>query len=162
MVEFFIDNIFVKFGGGHFFRHVIGIPLGTNCGHLLTDLFLYSDESDFLNNIIRSGHRKFARSFNLCFQYFDELIVFNNKKFWEYVKDIYPSQFNIEKPNQSNTLASYLDLTFTIEKKRKGDFLPSYMTNLMTLISTLSIFHSCQVIYHLAFLMVLTSHGSLT
>ena len=30
MVEFLIDNIFVKFGG-HLFRQVIGIPVGTNC-----------------------------------------------------------------------------------------------------------------------------------
>ena len=30
MVEFLIDNIFVKFGGC-LFRQVIGIPMGTNC-----------------------------------------------------------------------------------------------------------------------------------
>ena len=48
-------------------------------------------------------------------------------------KDIYPSQLNVEKTNQSNNLASYLDLTFTVEKM--GKFLPSYMTNVMTLIN---------------------------
>ena len=32
---------------------------------------------------------------------------------------IYPSQFNLEKANQSDNLASYLDLTFTIEKDGK-------------------------------------------
>ena len=41
--------------------------------------------------------------------------MFNNK-FWEYVKDIYPSQLNVEKTNQSDNLASHLDLTFTTEK----------------------------------------------
>ena len=46
-------------------------------------------------------------------------IVFSNKKFWEYVKDIYPSQLNVEKTNQSGNLARYLDLTFTIEKDGK-------------------------------------------
>ena len=66
MVEFLIDNIFVKFGG-HLFRQVIGIPMGTNSAPLLTDFFLYSYENDFLVNMIRSGHRKLARSFNLCF-----------------------------------------------------------------------------------------------
>ena len=45
--------------------------------------------------------------------------MFNNKKFWEYVKDIYLSQINVESTNQSDNLASYLDLTFTIEKDRK-------------------------------------------
>ena len=91
MVEFLIDNIFVKFGGC-LFRQVIGIPMGTNCVPLLADLFLYSYESEFLDNMIRGGHRKLARSFNLCYRYIDDLIVFNNKKFGHYVKKIYPSQ----------------------------------------------------------------------
>ena len=69
--------------------------------------------------MIRSGRRKLARSLNLCFRYIDDLIVFNNRKFWEYVKDICPSQLNVEKTNQSDNLASYLDLTFTIEKDGK-------------------------------------------
>ena len=45
--------------------------------------------------------------------------MFNNKKFWEYVKGIYRSQLNVEKTNQSGNLASYLDLTFTIENYGK-------------------------------------------
>ena len=45
--------------------------------------------------------------------------MFNNKIFWEYVKGIYPSNLNVEKTNQSDNLASYLDLTFTIEKDGK-------------------------------------------
>ena len=82
----------------------------------LADFFLYSYESEFLDNMIRSGHRKLDRSFDLCFRYIDDLIVFDNKKFWEYVKDIFPFQLNVEKTNQSDNLASYFDLTFTIEK----------------------------------------------
>ena len=66
MVEFLIDNIFVKFGGC-LFRQVIGIPMGTNYAPLLADLFLYSYESEFLDNMIRGGHRKLARSFNVCY-----------------------------------------------------------------------------------------------
>ena len=64
MIEFLIDNIFVQFGG-RLFRQVIGIPMGTNCAPLLADLFLYSYENKFLDNMIRSGHRRLARSFNL-------------------------------------------------------------------------------------------------
>ena len=82
MIEFLIVNIFVQFGG-RLFRQVIGIPMGTNCAPLLADLFLYSYENEFLDNMIRSGHRRLARSFNLCYRYIDDLIVFNNKKFLE-------------------------------------------------------------------------------
>ena len=73
-------NIFVKFGGC-LFGQVIGIPMETNCAPMLADLFLYSYERKLLDNMIRGGHRKLARSFNLCYRYTDDLIVFNNKKF---------------------------------------------------------------------------------
>ena len=99
MIEFLIDNIFVQFGGC-LFHQVIGIPMGTNCAPLLADLFLYSYENEFLDNMIRSGHRRLARSFNLCYRYIDDLIVFNNKKFLDYLKEIYPSQLTVEKANQ--------------------------------------------------------------
>ena len=89
MVEFLIDNIFVKFGG-FLFRQVIGIPMGMNCVPLPADLFLYSYEGELLDNMIRGGHRKLARSFNLCYQYIDDLIVFNNKKFGDFAKRFTP------------------------------------------------------------------------
>ena len=151
MVEFLIDNIFVKFGGC-LFRQVIGIPMGTNCAPLLADLFLYSYESEFLQNMIRGGHRKLARSFSLCYRYIDDLIVFNNKKFGDYVKEIYPSQLTVEKANTSDDLANCLDLTFIVGAVI--DFTPSSMTNVMILISTLSIFHSFRAISHPALDMV--------
>ena len=118
MIEFLIDNIFVRFGG-RLFRQVIGIPVGTNCAPLLADLFLYSYENEFLDNMIRSGHRRLARSFNLCYRYIDDLIVFNNKTFLDYLKEIYPSQLTVEKANKSDHLADYLDLTFIIDSGGK-------------------------------------------
>ena len=75
MIEFLIDDIFVQFGG-RLLRQVIGIPVGTNCAPYLADLFLYSYENEFLDNMIKSGHRRLARSFNLCYKYIDDLICF--------------------------------------------------------------------------------------
>ena len=86
MIEFLINNIFVQFVG-HLFHQVIGIPMGTNCAPLRADLFLYSFENEFLDNMIRSGHRRLDRSFNLCYRYIDDLIAFNNKKFLDYLKE---------------------------------------------------------------------------
>ena len=40
--------------------------------HLLADLFSYSYEDEFLDNMIRSGHKRLARSFNLCHRYIDD------------------------------------------------------------------------------------------
>ena len=101
------------------FRQVIGIPVKTNCAPLLPELFFYSYENGFLDNMIRSDHRRLARSFNLCHKYTDDLIVFNIKKFSGYFKEIYPSQLTVEKANKSDHLADFLDLTFIIESGGK-------------------------------------------
>ena len=85
MIEFLIDNIFVQFGG-RLFRQMIGITMGTNCAPLLADLFFYSYENEFLDNMIRSGHKRLARSFNLCYRYIDDLIVFNTRSFLDYLR----------------------------------------------------------------------------
>ena len=121
MIEFLIDNIFVQFGG-RLFLLVIGIPMGTNCAPLLADLFLlflYSYEYEFLDSMIKSDHRRLARSFNLCYRYIDDLIVFNNKKILDYLFIIYPSELTVEKANKSDHLADYLDLTFIIDSGGK-------------------------------------------
>ena len=52
MMEFSIDNnILVRFAGCLYLR-VIGIPVVTNCAPLFADLFLYSYENEFLDNMI--------------------------------------------------------------------------------------------------------------
>ena len=51
MIEFLVDNIYVRFGG-QLFRQMVGIPMGTNCAPLLADLFLYSYENEFLDTLI--------------------------------------------------------------------------------------------------------------
>ena len=146
MSEFLIDNIHVQFGGC-LFRQIIGIPVGTNCAPLLADLFLYSYENEFLDNIIRSSHRRLARSFNLYCRYTDDLIVFNNnKKFPDYLKEIYPSQLTVEKTNTSDHLADYLDLTFIIDSAGK---LLTRLYDKLDDFDFLSIFHSFSATYHL-------------
>ena len=118
MIEFLIDNIFVQFGGC-LYRQVIGILTGTNCPPLIADLFLYSNENDFLDSMITSGHRRLARSFDLCYRCTDDLTAFNNKKLLDYLKEIYPSQLTVGKANKSDHLANYLDLTFIIDSGGK-------------------------------------------
>ena len=69
--------------------------------------------------MIRSGHRRLAGSFNLCYRYTDDLIVFINKNFLDYLKEIYLSQLTVEKANKSDHLASHLDLTFIMDSGGK-------------------------------------------
>ena len=108
-----MDNIYVRFGG-QLFRQMVGIPVGTNCAPLLADLFLYSYiyENEFSDKLIKEGRRKLARKFNLSYRYIDDLISFNNKRFKEFISDIYPKKLTISETTESTSVASYLDLLF--------------------------------------------------
>ena len=130
MIEFLVDNIYVRFGG-QLFRQMVGIPMRTNCAPLLADLFLYSYENEFLDKLVKEGKRKLARRFNLSYRYIDDLISLNNNRFKEFISDIYPKELTISETTESTSVASYLDLTYV-----------------MHLASTLLTFPSCQAIFH--------------
>ena len=63
MLAFLVDNIFVVFGG-KVFQQIVGIPMGTKCAPLLTDIFLCS-----------TGKKKIASQFNFTYRYIDGRIV---------------------------------------------------------------------------------------
>ena len=115
MIEFLVDTINVRFGG-QLFRQMIGIRMGTNSAQFLQDLFLYSYESEFLDKLVKEGKRKLARKFNLSYRYIDGLISFNNKRFKEFISDIYPKELTISETTESTSVASYLDLLFIRDK----------------------------------------------
>ena len=69
----------------------------------------------FPNNMIKYGHMRLARSCNLCYRYIHDLIVLNNKKFLDYLKEIYhPSSLLRKLTNQIT-----LHLTFVIDSGGK-------------------------------------------
>ena len=57
MLNFLIDNIYLEFGG-IIFQQVIGIPMGTYVAPFLADFFLYSYESEFIQQPQRSGAKQ--------------------------------------------------------------------------------------------------------
>ena len=115
MIEFLVDNIYVRLGG-QLFRKMVGIPMGTNCAPLLADLFLYSYENEFLDKLIKEDKRKLARKFSLSYRYIDDLISFNNKRFKEFISDIYPKELTISGTTESTSIASDLNLLFIQDK----------------------------------------------
>ena len=115
MLDFLIDNIYVEFGG-QIFQQVIGIPMGTNCAPLLADLFLYTYEAEFIQNLIKSGLKNTAKNFNFTFRYIDDVITLNNPRFEEYIDFIYPEELEIKDTTESKQQASYLDLLLMIDQ----------------------------------------------
>ena len=103
MIEFLVDNIYVRFDG-QLFRQMVGIPMGTNCAPLLADLFLYSYENE--SKLIKEGKRKLARKFNLSYSYIDDFISFNNKRFKDFISDIYPKELTVFETTEPTSIAS--------------------------------------------------------
>ena len=103
MTEFLVDNIYVRFGGHSY-------------GNKLRDLFLYSYENQFLDKLIKEGKRKLARKFNLSNRYINDLISSNNKRFKEFISDIYPKGLTISETTEYTSVVSCLDLLFTRDK----------------------------------------------
>ena len=115
MLTFLIDNIFVEYGG-QVFQQSIGIPMGTNCAPLLADLFLYTYEAEFIQDLVNSKKKNLAQSFNLTFRYIDDVLSLSNSKFEDFLHLIYPSELEIKNTTDSKTSASYLDLYLNIEQ----------------------------------------------
>jgi hypothetical protein len=68
----------------------VGIPMGTNCTPILADLFLYSYESEFLEELVKDEKIHEARAFNFTYRYIDDVLSINNSRFAEFLPLIYP------------------------------------------------------------------------
>ena len=119
LVNYLIDNIYVKFGT-RLFRQTVGIPMGTDCAPLLADLFLHYYEFEFMQLAMKRDIH-LARKFNSTFRYIDDLQSQNNPFFGNYISEIYPKELELKET--SNDLSklenanmqrpvSYLDLLF--------------------------------------------------
>ena len=79
---------------------------------LLADLCLHAYENEFSDKLIKEGKRRLARRFNLSYRYTDDIISFYNKRFDDFVSDIYPKELTIYETTESTSVAAYLDLLF--------------------------------------------------
>lgn len=123
MVEYLIKNIFVQCGS-RTFRQTVGIPMGTDCGPLLANLYLFTCEFQYLRKLWISDEksrekikedRKIALLFTHSFRYIDDLIMFNGGEIMKNVcKIIYP-HLDLEKMNPHNHLADFLDLKLSVK-----------------------------------------------
>ena len=89
---------------------------GSKLCPILADLFLYSYENEFLDKLIKEGKLKLARKFNLSYRYIDDLISFNNKRFKEFISDIYSKELTISETTESTSIASCLDVLLIRDK----------------------------------------------
>jgi hypothetical protein len=114
MLVFLVDNNYVVFGD-QVFQQSVGIPMGTYCAPLLTDLFLYSSEAEFVQKLLRDNNKQLAMSCNHTFRYIGDVLSINNHNFLNYIHLIYPDELEINDTTESDKSPSYLDILLNID-----------------------------------------------
>ena len=103
-----MENIYVQFKG-MVYQQIVGIPMGTNCAPLITDLFLFCYERDFMSNLRKSKQYDLIDLFNDTSRYLDDIFTTDNPKFEKHIPDIYPTELQLNKANTSDKETSFFD-----------------------------------------------------
>ena len=92
-LTFLLDNtrIYIRFSS-KLYRHIVGIPIGTNCAPLVADLFfLFCYERNFVLSISEDNQSDVIEAFNSTSRYLDDLLNNDNNFLDNMVNRIYPS-----------------------------------------------------------------------
>ena len=75
-----LDNIFIHFGT-KLYRKIVGIPMSTNCAPLVTDVFLFCYERDFMVSPSDDKQADVIDAFTTTSRYLDDILNINNVYF---------------------------------------------------------------------------------
>ena len=98
---------------------VIRIPMGSDPAAFFANFFLALKEADCIKEQRKLGTIN-VQKINNSFWFIDDLLSLNDDcSFEKHYKDIYPTELELKKENNSNSCASFLDLYIYIEN---GEF----------------------------------------
>ena len=69
---YLLHNILIRIGT-KLYRQIVGIPLGTNWAPLITGLFLFCYERDFMVSISYNKEAEIIQAFNSTSRYLDDI-----------------------------------------------------------------------------------------
>ena len=108
-----LDNIYIRFGT-KLYRQIIGTPMGTNCAHLVADLFLFCYERDFMTPLSDVKQAEIIEAFKSTSRYLADLLNIDNLYFEGMVTRTDPHAMQLNKANISDTEAQFLDLHLSV------------------------------------------------
>ena len=76
-LHYLLDNIFIRFGS-KLYRQIVGIPMGTDCAPLVSDLLLFCYERDFMLSLSDNNQADIIEAFNSTSRYLDDLLNIDN------------------------------------------------------------------------------------
>ena len=139
LIRFVVLNTFVT-NGNCVRRQSVGIPMGTNAGPDFADLYLYSFEKDFIDNLERLNPDA-ARAFHLSFRKIDDLLSVDNPYASYISRDLadgglYPTVLDLKNTTKSLNHVNFcgmnivgVDQGFLISVYDKRDDFPFQVRN---------------------------------
>ena len=113
---YLIDNAYIDFNG-QVYRQIIGIPMGTNAGPHMANIYLYIYEFDYIQELIRINDENKLLQLQNIFRFQDDLLALNdNGLLSDILSEIYPKEMIVTNTNISPRKCNYLDLTVSIFK----------------------------------------------
>ena len=111
---YLIDNSYVIYND-IVFRQTVGIPMGTNAGPQVANVYLHVYEFEYIKSLIELGDEDSLMKLRNIFRYQDDLISFNDEELLNSsLNKIYPKEMVVNNTNISPRKCSYLDLTISI------------------------------------------------
>ena len=99
------DEAHIKFGT-KLYRQIVGIP---NSAPLVADKILFCYEKYFMKDLSNDNQADIIKAFNSTSRYLDYLLNIDNPYFEGMVNQIYPPALQLNKANNSDTEAPFLD-----------------------------------------------------
>ena len=90
-----LDNIYIRFGT-KLYRQIVGIQMGTNCAHLVADLFLFCYARDFMTPLSDVKQAEIMEAFKSTARYLDDLLNIESPYFEGMVNRIYPPELQLK------------------------------------------------------------------
>ena len=81
--------------------------MGTNCAHLVADLFLFCYERDFKLSLSKDNNSDVFEAFSSTARYLNDLLKMDTNFFDSMVNHIYASDLQLNNANVSDTEASF-------------------------------------------------------
>ena len=131
---FLLDNIYFRFCT-KLNRQIVGIPMGTNCAPLVTDLFLFCYEREFMTSLSNDNQADIIKA-SLITDVYNKLIRcslnVDDPYFEGLVNQMYPPELHLNKANTSDTLAPY---RIYISLFLKALFHPKVLISILTIVN---------------------------
>ena len=88
--------------------------MGNNCSPLVSDLFLFCYEKDFMLSFSDNNQGDAVKAFNSTSRYFVDLLKIDCPYFAQMLSQIYPTELQLNIANPSDAEAPCLDLDLSI------------------------------------------------